>query len=148
MNKLKTYEGFWDFFKKKKKYASDSERVISIANNCKDILLELQDLGYQVDVKKSWYEDIEVGALEISIIKDHPNPKDKELHRRLLANEIIPVHRRLVRYLESEGMESPSLVHWDYGNPLTWVWEVYDPGKHKLYRALWLVAKKECTWQI
>lgn len=61
MNNIKTYEGFFDFFKKKKKPKVTDEEIIrddNIINNCFDILLELEDLGYRLKIEPVWnYKD-------------------------------------------------------------------------------------------
>lgn len=145
MNYLRTYEGFFDFFKRKrgKKKVSDVDRVKDIIDNSNEILYELTDLGYQVNIKKDFSKWADDGYLQIEVTRDHPNPSDENLHRDLLRNELIPVQRRLSRYLKSQGLREMQLVYVSYENPLVWVWQVEDPGKYKTYLYLALSDKRK-----
>ena len=145
MKTIKTYEGFFDFFKRKrgKKKVSDVDRVKNIIDNSNEILYELTDLGYQVNIKKDFSKWADDGYLQIEVTRDHPNPSDENLHRDLLRNELIPVQRRLSRYLKSQGLREMQLVYVSYENPLVWVWQVEDPGKYKTYLYLALSDKRK-----
>jgi len=135
MKYLSTYEGFFDFFKKKPKQISD-DKIISddnIVNNCFDILLELEDLGYRLKIEPVWnYKDYtgdvprnypthtrhvkipkpgyDLKYINLTIYKKHPHPerlknRTDSTYRELSERDVKVTFFRLKDYLKTVGYD-------------------------------------------
>ena len=93
MRNIKTYEGFFDFLKKKEK---KEKKAVSfdVIENVKDILLPISDMGYEISVTV----DDELGLI-IRVV----SWGDQSL---LITDEVKEEFMRMKDYLQSEGYNS------------------------------------------
>lgn len=112
MKYLKTYE-FFDFFKKKEQGGNNNQTIDQdILDECYDILLELKDKGYDIDVKELQPGDVN-GDIYI-ILSTKPEKFNREgesvskeelydQYYTLYENEIVPVMDIVEEYLSEKG---------------------------------------------
>jgi hypothetical protein len=74
--------------------------VDEVMTNCKDIMLELQDAGMEINVKRSLYAGDRV--LVVDCVMSHPSAF------RWSRYGVIDVYNRLADYMKSEGFEELS----------------------------------------
>lgn len=139
MRHLMTYEGLFDFFKKKvERTESDSE----IMNTCRDILLELYDYGgyqYTVDgyrrhkgniLLKKTDQNKYLNEIEIKIwrtIPEYPGWINNQQRKSIFNHEIKPIYDRLDVYLKSQGFKLKNVFKDEdqsampYQNPVLWL---------------------------
>lgn len=121
-----TYEGLFDFLKRKEKVVkTDSDK--EIIDTCKDILIELGDIGYtyNVDGYKRHNNNIltkprneSMNEVEIKIRLLIPDKSEKEIEKMILDGDFTQIsdyYDRLSSYLSSQGFK---LTH-DNWNTLT-----------------------------
>lgn len=140
MRHLMTYEGLFDFFKKKvERTDSDSE----IMNTCRDILLELSDVygGYQYTVDgyrrhkgnillKKPDQNKYLNEIEIKIwrtIPEYPGWINNQQRKSIFKHEIKPIYDRLDVYLKAQGFKLKNVFKDEdqsampYQNPVLWL---------------------------
>jgi hypothetical protein len=95
MRNIKTYEGFFDFLKKKGKGGNKENKAVSfdVIENVKDILLPISDMGYDISVTRD-NENLVIRVVSWG---------DQSL---LITDEVKEEFMRMKDYLESEGFNS------------------------------------------
>jgi virulence-associated protein VapD len=108
MKHLKTFEGLFSIFKRKKEGEKESHPLSrpkfdrDILKNCKDMILELEDMDYDVQVTST------NNKLYIRCVKKIRPEKRSTLYRLMVKEdvyekEVKPVFGDISRYLEEEG---------------------------------------------
>jgi hypothetical protein len=101
MKHIKTYTLFERVSKETKLFESAEETskwISEVMNTCKDLMLDLEDVGIETDVKRSLHPD-EFVLIECTIkLKNYSIKKAREVG-------LLEIKDRLIDYMESEGFE-------------------------------------------
>lgn len=118
MRYLKTYEGLFNFYKKKKVNYKPiksgdyffGDKLISFedaANTCDDILLDLEDIGYTCDLRtESGFRNNSIQHIKIIIekqIEALPKSIQQAIYYSNYRDDIKPVIERVESYLTDNG---------------------------------------------
>ncbi len=115
-----TYEGLFNSLRKKKIKKTDSDD--EILNTCKDILIELGDLGYTYLVGSEKYTKKDSSSIsefsimiQISLDKMTEDEVKKLLDNNFFYDQIVDYHDRTSEYLTTQGFK---LKYKDWEKPL------------------------------
>lgn len=141
MRHLMTYEGLFNFLKKKVERTDSDKDVI---NTCEDILLELSDIysGYEFNINgynvhkelgtlrlKYFPTKYKLNEIDIKIWRTIPNQGriNNQQRKEIFNKEIKPIYDRLNEYLKSQGFKIKDILKNDnqsdlpHQNPVLWM---------------------------
>jgi hypothetical protein len=96
--------------------------INAVLENCKDIMLDMQDLGFKIEVKRSLYMQE-----RNSVIVECRMGSDRLVgvnYKRGWGKELIETYERLNSYMSTEGFEElkrlTRINEFKFGNGLYW----------------------------